>query len=255
MGKIPVRTSQPLPVNEPDEVRVAADEHLLSDDEYEKYPNRIDYGHEKLNEIFQVMLGPIPETNSPDTIRGCEAILSAMVIGAWTAFETLAGDLWVAALNTSPRRLARLSGDKKRIIRLAKTGTEKAERLQGMLESRRTQDGEGKIVHLSDVQELSKGTYDLSGKMGNLLRNSFKFTTLTGIREAYAVAFDEHSQAIDDALKDGSLDVLCLVRNLIVHRAGRADSTYCKEASSVPGARVLPKVSLWYWTAVWCRGC
>src|SRR5947209_4624427 len=31
-----------------------------------------------------------------------ESMLSGMAIGAWTAFESLAGDLWVAAVNARP---------------------------------------------------------------------------------------------------------------------------------------------------------
>ncbi len=49
-----------------------------------------------------------------------EAMLSSMVVGTWTAFETVAGDLWVATMNAHPRDLDRLKGEEKRISKEAK---------------------------------------------------------------------------------------------------------------------------------------
>ncbi len=37
--------------------------------------------------------------------NGLAGLLSSMITGTWTAFETLSGDLWEAALNTAPTKL------------------------------------------------------------------------------------------------------------------------------------------------------
>ena len=54
------------------------------------------------------------------------AMYAAILIGTWTAFETLLGDLWEAALNTAPKTLARLSGSPHRIWERVKKSRESA---------------------------------------------------------------------------------------------------------------------------------
>jgi hypothetical protein len=44
---------------------------------------------------------------------GGDAWLSAQVSGVWTAFEALAEEIWIAALNAHPKGLAELNGTKK----------------------------------------------------------------------------------------------------------------------------------------------
>jgi hypothetical protein len=44
---------------------------------------------------------------------GIESTLSSMIIGMWTTFETLAGDLWEATVNCHPHGLSLLAGKRK----------------------------------------------------------------------------------------------------------------------------------------------
>lgn|GEM_PF-3817188 len=53
---------------------------------------------------------PIP------TNMGIEAFLSSLLLGAWTAFESLAADLWEEALNVHPHTLAVLKTSEKRSL-------------------------------------------------------------------------------------------------------------------------------------------
>jgi hypothetical protein len=69
--------------------------------------------------------------------------------------------------------------------------------------------------------------------MGTILRERFEFSRLSDIREAYARAFDKDSSQIDEALTDKVIDALRIVRNVIVHKAGAADSEYLKMVSSL----------------------
>jgi hypothetical protein len=96
----------------------------------------------------------------------------------------------------------------------------------------------GKMVSLESIQRLTKNTYQLGECMGSLLREQedFDFGGLDGIRKAYSLAFSKHSDRIDKALADRSLDALALVRNLIIHRAGVANVKYEERANglSVP---------------------
>jgi hypothetical protein len=77
--------------------------------------------------------------------------------------------------------------------------------------------------------------------MGTILRARFEFSSLDGIREAYASAFDKDSTEIDRALTNKSLDALSAVRNVIVHRDAQADQEYVQKTkflTSLPAATV-----------------
>lgn len=83
------------------------------------------------------------------------------------------------------------------------------------------------------------GKYDLSNKMGTILREREKFISLTGIRRAYSSAFSVRSAVIDAELSSKALDALNVVRNLIVHTGGIADSIYVAAAQRIPAAPQL----------------
>jgi hypothetical protein len=170
-----------------------------------------------------------------EMIPGVEAVLFSQIVLAWTAFETLAGDLWEAAINHHPHILARLDGPPKRIGKLA--GAKEKEQPDDEDEGNATtgaDSADSKSVSLIRIHDLSKGSCDLGKLMGSLLKKRFKFTTLGGIRKAYSVAFSKKSTAVDAALSKKHLDGLSLIRNLIVHRAGVADTEYEERAKSVP---------------------
>jgi hypothetical protein len=171
--------------------------------------------------------------------RGRYAI-SAQIIGAWTAFEALAGDLWEVALNLHPRKLASLVGKSKRIAQTAgrdKWSDDDDESEDG--ETSPDKQGDEKVVPLKRIHDITFGTFNLEQRMGTLLKKRFKFTSLHGIRKAYSSAFAERKDLIDKALSRKSLDAISLVRNLLVHKGGRADDAYLREAKGVPGTPEL----------------
>jgi hypothetical protein len=169
--------------------------------------------------------GALVET-FPDMGEGVYATFSAQITSAWTTVETLATDLWEAALNQHPRSLARLGGTRQRISKLA-----------GSLGRDRIETGERSEEEfepkLRDFERITYGTYDASELMGTLLREQFKFQTLSGIRAAYSSAFSKRSEQIDAALADHSLDKLNLVRNVLLHKAGIVDDKFVKGADSL----------------------
>jgi hypothetical protein len=129
---------------------------------------------------------------------GVEAWLSAQVVNSWTAFETLAGDLWEAALNSHPHGLSELKGEKAQ--------------------------GE-KTVPIGLLQKYS---FDVSKQMGTLLKEKRTFDRLEHIRENYELAFYTAGAKINKALSDDLLDTLSSVRNLLVHRGGVVDERYLR---------------------------
>jgi len=160
---------------------------------------------------------------------GLEAMLSSAWTGTWTAFETMAGDLWETALNLHPVVLAELRGRKKRST---KTETDKGEHPESL-----------KHVHLSEILRYQ---FDLRNKMGSVHRNQRRFDSLTGIREAYRTAFSKNAVEIDRVIDYNGLDALNAVRNLIVHRAGIVDREYKKRASylKIPDAKLGESILL-----------
>ena len=131
----------------------------------------------------------------PEINLGLDALLSAQVVGAWTAFEVLSGDLWIAAVNAAPAAA----------VRWAQKDSDKA-------------------VPLSKLVKYGDHSFNLGAIMGDVLAAEEKvsFLTLTSTRIAYEKAFDRAPSAFNDP----QLKLLELVRNLIVHNGGKVDQTF-----------------------------
>ena len=177
------------------------------------------------------------ECAGPYLTEALEAMLASMVVGTWTAFETLTHDLWISALNANPAALAELKGSPKRISARAGDKMRHDDKDEEDDDDSPESDDDKK-VYLGAIHRLSKGTYNLNDRMGSLLCARFKFATLRGIREAYSSAFPdkpkERVEDLDAALADNGLDALHAVRNVIVHRAGIADDKYTQRSKNVP---------------------
>jgi hypothetical protein len=173
------------------------------------------------------------------TVQAEVATLFPMqVVFAWAAFETLAGDLWVQAVNSHPDVLSELSGTENRIYTKARGHKPEPSGERG--------DKKRNTVSLRTIKEVSGGAYDLSNNMGTLLASdkTVMFISLRDIRAAYSLAFPDNvggikSDEIDDALADKQLDALSLVRNLLVHKSGRADQQYIRDRKGIPEAPEL----------------
>jgi len=140
---------------------------------------------------------------SRDFYMEVDWLMSMQIVGAWTAFETLFGDLWEAALNAHPEGLADLKGKSK-------------QKVKGDDDGRR-------MVQISLLQKFK---YDLSKVMGTMLKDKVDFTSLNGARDAYALAFWEHADSIHEALANPAFRAISAMRNLIVHKAGICDTEY-----------------------------
>ena len=80
--------------------------------------------------------------------------------------------------------------------------------------------------------------------MGEILKSRFKFTSLKGIRKAYSIAFSERikwarTDRLDEILSNKFLDATALIRNLLVHKSGKADQDYLDDSKDVPQAPQL----------------
>ena len=171
--------------------------------------------------IGEVNLALLVPLGKPETEEAIDAILGGMVIAAWTAFETMASDLWVAALNAHPVKLAALSGT-----------WHKPEKFEA---DELTEDEEDqKQDKTVKLQDLQMNGYDLSKKMGSVHKYRFKWGVLEGIRRAYGAAFSNHYDEIKSAIEDHSIDALAAARNVLVHKAGVVDGKFKKKHRNWP---------------------
>jgi len=129
-----------------------------------------------------------------------KSALASQLLNAWTAFEVLSGDLWVAALNENPAKLVQP------FIQAAEKNPEKT-------------------IPISAIQKVG---YDLAHSMGTILRETGRanFISLSSTRRVYEKTFGETFPPI---FKDENLRILELVRNLLAHRAGEIDERFLNE--------------------------
>jgi hypothetical protein len=138
------------------------------------------------------MVGDIGSHPIEAACEGIEAIFAAMVMASYAAFETLAADLWVAAVN--------------RHHRLATNWVEK---------------NPGKEL---SPKILSDYSFDVSSRMGTVLHTTKKvsFESLGDIRAAYNQAFKGE---LNDAF-DANLTKAEKTRHLFAHRGGLVDQKF-----------------------------
>ena len=161
----------------------------------------------------------------PQIVAGLDVVLASSITGSWTAFEVLAGDLWVAAVNAHPHTLSVMKGKLVNWeIPKAARGTEDTNRESGNKKG-------GETGPQISVKWLEFHNYNVSQKMGTLLRQrkTADFQTVWDIREAYARAFESDYSAIRNSLADESLDHLSALRNVLVHKAGKADDKFVED--------------------------
>ncbi len=143
-----------------------------------------------------------------------DQLMSAQLILCWTAFETLANDLWEAAVNEHPQTLARM--ESKNVPGSAKTGKQ-----------------EGKSVPLS---YLEKYGYNIADKMGTILidkRGGLR--RLEEIQEAYQLSFPTGCRIADPAFwADQDVRSASAIRNLLIHTSGNVDQDFLNKRGADP---------------------
>jgi hypothetical protein len=150
---------------------------------------------------------------------GVDGVLSTLLVQSWTTFETLVADLWERALNLHPKGLADLNSSRVSVPR----------------------GDDQKQVALTILQRYD---FNLTGRMGTLLREKYRFDSLNdrrrGSRKAYKDAFGD-ANAILGPLNDPTLDALNAIRQVLVNRSGIADEEYVNAVANSP---IAPHVAV-----------
>ncbi|MBL8372842.1 MAG: hypothetical protein JNK28_15760 [Burkholderiaceae bacterium] len=132
-------------------------------------------------------------------------------------FEVLASDLWEVAVNLFPYPLATLSGV---------SPVKAKRRLAAFVDDGAASPTQGKFIRMDYLQAHG---FDLSHRMGTVLRERFNFQVLDGIRDAYYSAFPNESADVRTAIGADALTALAATRNLLVHRSGFVDRRFLEE--------------------------
>jgi hypothetical protein len=154
-----------------------------------------------------------------DNMRAAlKTLLLSAIVSAWTAFECLSTDVWVATVNAYPQTLAM------RALSAPANGNS----VDGL---------GGKQVQVSF---LAKHGFDLRFKMGGLLKPKFDLTSLENFRAAYLPVFGK-SDELKAIFASQDLNLLEASRHVIVHRAGIMDEQFCSRVRAMnlvvaPGA-------------------
>jgi hypothetical protein len=158
---------------------------------------------------------------------GIRSILSGIVVGSWTTFESLAADLWVAAVNCRPR-LGLLALDA--VADENETGLAAYKKMSKAL--------------TITAQLLADNDYNLKGKMGDVCRREFDFSKRGSARNAWLKVFRGHQDKLKQIFLDDDLQRLAESRHAIVHANGRVRSEVLEEVPSLGTMIEDGKISL-----------
>ena len=173
------------------------------------------------------VLGNFERFLENDMIRdGFDALFSSLIINSWVCFETLATDLWVAAVNNNPNSLGiaalKAANSKNSNPATAKKATTSKNPIS--------------------LDIMAKYEFNLRRKLGTILwrERHFNFNSLDTIKKAYFDCFltwnsDKNKERRETVEKWFSgpdydqLQVLEATRHVLVHRAGFADKKFVKD--------------------------
>lgn len=191
---------------------VHGSENLIS---WVRGPTLFAAGADNFTNLISLIREPWPRTAT-------SYLYSSLILGAYTAFEALATDLWLVSLNLRPKSLVKN-------MLLAHTTPRNEDS---------TSRGQEPSIRFSDLSEYD---FNVSAVMGKLLKEQRRanFDSLYGIRLAYESAFrlpeDKKKHRTSEELKhlftSSHSDLRCLesLRNLIAHRGGVVDEKFRRE--------------------------
>lgn len=165
-------------------------------------------GHFGINYIEAVLDA---ESRSSEAGTGMQesidALFGSVVLGSWTAFECLAADLWVIAVNNGPKEFR-----------------QKVQRSQHI---KKRADSTSKMTPESELDPVS----DYAGFLRE--ERFVNFQTLPNIEKFYSILFDK--KTITYLFEsEPYISALAAVRNILAHKGGIADRTFESQAKEFP---------------------
>ncbi len=155
---------------------------------------------------------------------GFKPFFSSVVSGAWTAFEAVATDLWIASVN------ARTS-----LATNAMKATRKGASADATKEESDTakQKANPQVVR---VDLLAKYKFDFKNQVGYIVwrEDRLGFNTLKDLQHTYRAAFGQITQKWFNEPLHADLVYLEAMRQVIVHRGGKVDDYFRERVTDHP---------------------
>ncbi|MBB2753357.1 UNVERIFIED_ORG: hypothetical protein GGI57_004079 [Rhizobium aethiopicum] len=146
------------------------------------------------NDLVKALVSAAPAHHG----TGLQALMSAILVETWSAFEGLLIDTWKTALNLAPANLsAGVLGNEKSI----------------------------------PVAVLQRHGFNIADKLGDVLSDipgKVDLASLSGIKKAYKAAFAEADPEAIFNSYDPALSHFEAIRHLFAHRAGRVDERFLR---------------------------
>jgi hypothetical protein len=165
-------------------------------------------------------------------VLGAYSMLSAIAIGAWTAFEALSGDLWEDALNSYPLLGAR-----------ALNAEPEPDESEGDADERIR-----KKKFPIPVWMLENHDYNLKNCLGTIFRSQKRWDFANRIKaaEAYRKVFciardDTRRATLSRIFDDLKLRWLAALRHALVHHGGRATTEFLRQTKAHKSFPKTPK--------------
>lgn len=152
--------------------------------------------------VLDSLVGDQDDPGVPQAKDGIEAVMASMVMASYAAFETLAADLWIAAVN--------------RHHALATNWIEKNSERQ------------------LPANVIAGYQYDIASRMGTILHDTKKvtFESLNDIRTAYNQTFKAELNGAFEPI--GDLIKAEKTRHLFAHRGGFIDQKFKSDTNEFP---------------------
>jgi len=140
-------------------------------------------------------------TNNPidnQFLSSSKELINQSTLLSWSTLEVFIRDVFISVLNIDPKFLDKLYKHKDLKARFG--------------------------IKSIPTEKLIEYNYDLTGKMGDLLIDSFDFSNINAIQMIYDCIFEKAE--LNLKLKDKEIWSLYNGRNLIIHRGGIIDQKY-----------------------------
>lgn len=135
--------------------------------------------------------------------HGISALFETVIVESWTAFETLCRDLWIVTLdNDNGSIVNRVDGS-------------------GVLQKAR------KNLTPNFSNKTHPGSFQVQTRQAT-------FQKLGEIKKLYEAAFGRSAISLFDSTEGGYITVLNAFRNVITHKRGKSDRTFCDQVKDFP---------------------
>jgi len=168
-------------------------------------------GQQAFGVLSNILFANLLSVDDQPAAHGFEAAMAAALIGGWTAFEVLAGDLWEHVVN---QRL---------VLAFIALDAEPNRRDSIEIRDKKLKTTIDLLLH-----KVKDPNFDVRSQMGTLLRQSrnIGFLRRSDARDSFIKIFPNSKQKIKEIFDARTVRWLAATRNVFVHKGGIVDTEF-----------------------------